>query len=231
MIIAGYISDEDIAANSIMITVLALLWQVPNSIGSGTSTKVGNAVGAQNATKASLISRISITLGAFCEFNIGILVFVTRRYWPLIFTNDEVVINIIAQTAPIISIFIIFDSAQTIIGGILRGCGKQIIGAVTYLISYYCVGLVCGVSILLLTDLGVTSLWFGLLFASITNFFIVGGYFSCLLNWDSILENAKKRQQNATQIAEAEKELLDSELALEIELEEYVSSDENNVNV
>lgn len=233
MIIAGYISDEDIAANSIMITVLTLLWHVPNSIGMGASTKVGNAVGAQNKTKASIISRISICLGISCETCLAFIIYCTRSYWPLIFTDSDVVLDIIVKTVPIICIFIVFDSTQTVIGGILRGCGKQIIGAATYLISYYCIGMVSGVSILIFTDLGVTSLWFGLLFAAMTNFTIVGSYYSFVLNWDSILEYARIRQQNASEILEEaeNEELLENTSSTEIELTEYITTeDEHNVD-
>ena len=45
--------------------------------------------------------------------------------------------------------------------GVLRGAGKQIVGAVVNFVCYYIIGLPLGISLALLTKLGVTGIWIG----------------------------------------------------------------------
>ena len=48
------------------------------------------------------------------------------------------------------------------IGGVLRGSGRQYIGAVVNFITYYVIGIPIGSVLGLKTDLGVLGLWVGM---------------------------------------------------------------------
>ena len=54
---------------------------------------------------------------------------------------------------------------QGTFAGIIRGCGRQKIGAIMNFAYYYLIGLPIGISLALLTDLGATGMWIGLLIA------------------------------------------------------------------
>ena len=51
---------------------------------------------------------------------------------------------------------------QGVISGVLRGAGKQVLGAVTNFICYYMFGLPLGICLALLVDLGVVGMWIGI---------------------------------------------------------------------
>ena len=50
--------------------------------------------------------------------------------------------------------------------GVLRGSGKQYIGAIVSFVSYYIIGLPLGVMLAFKTDLKFTGLWIGMVLAS-----------------------------------------------------------------
>ena len=62
------------------------------------------------------------------------------------------------------SLIVVF---QFLIAGVLRGSGRQFLGAAINAFSYYVFGLPIGISLALATDLGVKGMWIGL---NIANF-------------------------------------------------------------
>ena len=56
---------------------------------------------------------------------------------------------------------------QFLIAGVLRGSGRQFLGAGINAFSYYVFGLPIGISLALATDLGIKGMWIGL---NIANF-------------------------------------------------------------
>lgn len=63
-----------------------------------------------------------------------------------IFTGDPDVAAYVASLLPIVCIYQIGDGGSCVTGGILRGSGKQKIGAVANLLAYYVIGLPLGTS-------------------------------------------------------------------------------------
>jgi MATE family multidrug resistance protein len=51
---------------------------------------------------------------------------------------------------------------QVVMGGVLRGSGRQYIGAVVNFIAYYVIGIPIGAVLGLKTNLGVIGLWSGM---------------------------------------------------------------------
>lgn len=56
---------------------------------------------------------------------------------------------------------------QAVIGGALRGSGRQYIGAIVNFIAYYIIGLPLGAVICFKADMGILGIWIGM---SIGNF-------------------------------------------------------------
>ena len=51
---------------------------------------------------------------------------------------------------------------QSVIGGVIRATGKQLIAAVINFVSYYLIGLPLGISLALVVGLGTKGMWIGL---------------------------------------------------------------------
>ena len=59
-------------------------------------------------------------------------------------------------------LMLLFSRVQGTVAGIIRGSGRQKIGAIMNFVFYYLIGLPIGISLALLTDLGATGMWTGL---------------------------------------------------------------------
>uniref|UniRef100_A0A8C9YN11 Multidrug and toxin extrusion protein n=1 Tax=Sander lucioperca TaxID=283035 RepID=A0A8C9YN11_SANLU len=72
-------------------------------------------------------------------------------------------------------------------GGVLRGAGKQLIGALCNLVGYYLIGFPIGVSLMFAANMGIVGLWTGLCICVLMQsiFFVT---FVCKLDWTKAAE-------------------------------------------
>ena len=93
------------------------------------------------------------------------------------FTTDEPVRKLAKESLTFLSVFCFFDAVQGVISGILRGSGKQMIGAVANIIAFYVIGLPLAYYFCFKTSLGITGLMLGLsggvFFQDIVSLFLI----------------------------------------------------------
>merc|ERR1712232_1261229 len=96
---------------------------------------------------------------------------------PSLFTNDPKLRISTSHILFIAAIFQLPDAINSAVQGILRGCGRQKIGACLNFVAYYIVGIPFGVMMAFYFDQGVLGLWIGmssgLLMASIVGSLIM----------------------------------------------------------
>ena len=218
ILVSGTIGIASLASMSLLFTALSLFYTFPLCYSITVSIIVGNAIGEGNTKKATSYSRLvfimAVSTQAFCAFWFYIL----RNQWPLLFTTDQEILDITQNVILIVCLFTTIDAAQNCIGGILRGAGKQAIGAATYLVIFYIVGLPLGISLALLVPMGTKGQWTGMLVSSTLNAIILAVYYLCILNWNTILQKAQQRMVEK-ELAEELRDNSDSNLS-EIEHEE-----------
>ena len=78
------------------------------------------------------------------------------------FTGDADVLALCRKVLPIVGAFQIFDSTQGVCSGILRGMGRQRIGAVVNALGYYAVALPLVFTFTFAAGLGLPGIWMGL---------------------------------------------------------------------
>jgi multidrug resistance protein, MATE family len=93
-------------------------------------------------------------------FNLIILA-ALRNYLPLLFTEDQEVIGIVAKILPLCAFMQIFDGLATMAHGLLRGIGRQSIGSYVNLASYYLVGMPISAATAFALDWKLGGLWLG----------------------------------------------------------------------
>ena len=112
----------------------------------------------------------------------AVVIVLVRRIWPAAFSDDQAVIDLVAQvllliaflqvhTPPSLSLPVlytlhsphpkIFDGMGGVTTGILRGCGLQKIGAIVNLVAYYALGVPGGAVLAFQAGLGIIGLWLG----------------------------------------------------------------------
>lgn len=157
---AGRLGETPLASQSVIATADQLMNTIPFGIGVATSARVGNMLGMRNtkgaARSANTAAWLSIILGAIV---LSILMG-TRNHFAKIFNNDEDVVKLTARTLPYVAIFQIADGLNGSCGGSLRGMGRQVVGAVVNIVSYYCGALPLGIY-LAFHGWGLPGLWLG----------------------------------------------------------------------
>ncbi|KAJ9614571.1 hypothetical protein H2200_002708 [Cladophialophora chaetospira] len=136
-IAAGYLSEPDLAAQSVLMTVVVLMFHIPFPISIAASTRFGNLIGYGALDAARIAWRtyylIFICIGTFDV----ILLTSCRHFIAAIFTSDDEVRAIVTKVMPITAALQFFDALLALSNALLRGLGRQKIGGWVNLGVYY----------------------------------------------------------------------------------------------
>uniref|UniRef100_A0A674KGH3 Multidrug and toxin extrusion protein n=1 Tax=Terrapene triunguis TaxID=2587831 RepID=A0A674KGH3_9SAUR len=139
---------------SFLIVVLNQGYMYPWGI--AVSIQVGNALGAGNIEEAKRSSTTSMLCTGFLCLVVGVILAATKDVLGYIFTSDSTHPSESSCPPPL----------QCITSGVLRGVGKQKIGAILNAVGYYAVGLPLGSVLLFVARIGMIGLWVGLLISA-----------------------------------------------------------------
>uniref|UniRef100_A0A670KPS6 Multidrug and toxin extrusion protein n=1 Tax=Podarcis muralis TaxID=64176 RepID=A0A670KPS6_PODMU len=161
--LAGMISVVELGAQSIIYELATVAYLLPQGMSVASSVRVGNALGAGDVQQAKLscITGLLCT-GVFAMVFAGLLAAV-KDVVAYVFTSDREIIALVAKVMMIFAPFHLLDAIAATCGGILRGAGKQKIGAIANAIGYYTIGLPIGITLMFRYKLGVIGLWTGLI--------------------------------------------------------------------
>ncbi|PGG96433.1 hypothetical protein AJ80_09829 [Polytolypa hystricis UAMH7299] len=157
---AGRLGTIPLAAQSVIMTVDQVLNTIPFGIGVAASTRVGNLLGARSSRGASRAAHSAALLSMILGIAVLIVLMATRDNFARIFNNDESVVRLTAEVLPYVALFQIADGLNGSCGGALRGMGRQHVGALVNVVSYYCGALPLGVY-LAFNGWGLKGLWVG----------------------------------------------------------------------
>jgi MATE family multidrug resistance protein len=152
---------EYLAAQSVLATLTTISYQIPFPMSIAASTRVANLIGAEMVHAAKITAKVTFaiawTIGIF-----NLIIFVALRYHlPLLFTNDEEVIALVAKVMPVVAVMQVFDGLSAGAHGLLRGIGKQSIGGPANLISYYVISLPLSLFMAFYLDWRLEGMWAG----------------------------------------------------------------------
>ncbi|XP_078403951.1 multidrug and toxin extrusion protein 2-like isoform X2 [Cetorhinus maximus] len=110
-----------------------------------------------------------------------------------LFTSDRQIVELVSKTIPILAPVHLCDAIGSgVASGIIRGTGKQKIGAVANLVVFYIVAIPIGISLMFAAKLGILGLWTGLAIGT----FLLSSLLLTLifrLNWNRAAEEAQER--------------------------------------
>jgi MATE family multidrug resistance protein len=161
-ILVGAIGLVQQAAHQVAISLASMTYMMASGISAGAAIKSGNYFGSGDHK--------NLRLGAISNYHI-VLVFMAitaliftfgRHLLPWIITSDESVIAIAAQLLIIAAFFQLFDGAQVVGLGILRGMGDVNVPTFITFLAYWVIGLPVGYILGIYFHLGVNGVWYGL---------------------------------------------------------------------
>ena len=173
----------------------------------GISLRAGKFMGARDAQSAIQSTRAAfIVVGVYAAFTI-LLIGSGHSLIAPIFTSDPETSDLITRWSPILCGVFFFDSMQFTAGGTLRGIGRPVVGAVSSMISYLCIGIPASYLLGVTAGWGVPGIWVGVGASVFTAFCIMGGTLA-RIDWverAGVVADAAEREAAAQLQLSAEK--------------------------
>jgi MATE family multidrug resistance protein len=155
------------AAHQIALSAASYSFMIPLGLSSAAAVRVGNLVGARELHRAVRAGWTAIAMGVGFMMAAGLAFIVIPQWIARGFTSDAAVIRAAGPMLAWAALFQLFDGAQGVAVGALRGAGETRITAVAHTLGYWAVGLPLGYWLCFSAAWGAQGLWAGLSFALI----------------------------------------------------------------
>uniref|UniRef100_A0A4W6FF91 Multidrug and toxin extrusion protein n=1 Tax=Lates calcarifer TaxID=8187 RepID=A0A4W6FF91_LATCA len=147
--LAGVISETELGAQSITYELAVVAYMFPLGFSAAASVRVGNALGAGNIEQAKLSCKVPV----ICASSLSI----AKDVIGYIFTTEQDILQRVADVMFIFGFMHLADAVAGVVGGVLRGAGKQLVGALCNLVGYYFIGFPIGVSLMFAANMGIVG--------------------------------------------------------------------------
>lgn len=161
------LDPASLAAHQVALSAASYSFMVPLGLGAAAAVRVGQAVGAGDRHAASAAGWCAILLGIAFMALAGIFFLAAPRWIGRIFTTDASVIDAAVTLLALAAVWQLFDGAQGVATGALRGAGNTRTAAMTHLFGYWAVGLPIGYWLCFRSGWGASGIWTGMCVALI----------------------------------------------------------------
>ncbi|XP_029303001.1 multidrug and toxin extrusion protein 1 isoform X3 [Cottoperca gobio] len=153
--LAGLISETELGAQSVVYGLANVAYMFPMGFGIAGNVRVGNALGAGDTEQAKLSAKLTVFCAVSVSICLSVLLGSLKNHISYIFTYDEQIRERVADIISLYAPFVLLDAIAASLGGIIRGAGKQRIGAICNILGYYGVGFTVGVPLMFVAKLGI----------------------------------------------------------------------------
>jgi MATE family multidrug resistance protein len=170
--LSGLLGEITQAANQIVLNISSMTFMIASGLSVSAAIRAGNQKGLNNYNELKRISLSILLLGIIFAMVFSLLIFFFRSALPYIYIdisdslNYDKNLEIVSKAATlfiVVSLFQLFDSAQVIILGTLRGMQDVIIPTVIVFIAYWVVGFPVSYYYGDISQYKEIGIWFGLL--------------------------------------------------------------------
>lgn len=155
-------SDLAIGVMGVCMQVIALIYMIPTSFGSACNTRIANELGAGHANAARSVFHLCFCVVLLLGVALVAALWLGRYAVFSIYTSSKEVIELGAYAAPGLVLSSFGDILNSVLFGVLRGAGRQGLGATINVGAYWLVGLPLAVYLGFYTGLNVLGLWLAL---------------------------------------------------------------------
>jgi len=161
-VMIGTIGLDQLAAHQIAINMASITYMMSSGLSAAAAIKSGNYFGVKDHHALKLSANASYHI-VLIFMSITALIFTFGNHvLPWIYTSDKNVILIASQLLILAAVFQLFDGAQVVGLGILRGMGDVNIPTAITFFAYWIVGLPIGYFWGIRLDWGIAGVWYGL---------------------------------------------------------------------
>lgn len=136
-LVVGYLGPTVLAAHVSALNWVAMVFMPVIGMSASAATLAGNALGANLPRKAKQVVGACVFLnGAMWAMTASCTVLL-RKQIAAIYTGEPRVKSVLEVLLCIFAVVGFFDSSQNVMGGALRGIGKQSLAACAYVVAFY----------------------------------------------------------------------------------------------
>ena len=161
-VMMGWLGATALAAHQIALSCAAFMFMFPLGLSMAVGMRIGKAVGEGRRELLRPIAGGALAMSCII-MSVSAVGFAVGGEWLARgFVNDHEVIALAAQLLVVAAIFQLFDGAQVIGSGALRGLADVRVPAVITFISYWLLAIPGSYALGLHTSLGAVGIWIGL---------------------------------------------------------------------
>jgi MATE family multidrug resistance protein len=165
-VLMGRFGSAALAAHQICLGIASLVFMVPMSIGQAATVRVGFHIGAGAFAHARAAGMMALAIGiGFMVFSaLALILFATPVFSLYLDANDpqrDTVLAIGGQLILVAAAFQLFDGAQAVASGALRGLKDTRAAMIAGIIGYWGLGMPIGVGLAFGLNFGPIGLWWG----------------------------------------------------------------------
>jgi MATE family multidrug resistance protein len=161
-IFAGWLGKATLAAHEITLNLASLTFMVPMGVAGAASVMVGRAIGARDMPAARRDARAAYLCGVGFMLLAALLFLLVPTWLATRYTRDADVVRVAAVLIPIAGVFQLFDGAQVVGIGVLRGSGDTRVPMLLHLTAFWGVGFPLCWYLGFTRNQGASGLWWGL---------------------------------------------------------------------
>lgn len=192
-LLAGLLPNADImiSANSIFASTLVLSFMPLLGICIAGAIRIGNALGAGQARRAKLVTRV-VLLASVSVSTAGVVlsIFVAPQFAKSFTTNQDaidVAMTLIHHLMPLVPLLGCVFGAQSV----FRACGKQLLCAKFNFVFMFMIGIPTGLYLAIKANVGILGLWYGHFFG-MALFILAVSVWIYRLDWEIMAHEARK---------------------------------------
>eukprot|EP00668_Euglena_longa_P001264 GGOE01001495.1.p1 GENE.GGOE01001495.1~~GGOE01001495.1.p1 ORF type:complete len:485 (+),score=51.51 GGOE01001495.1:43-1497(+) len=189
--LSGVMGSTSLAATTIALQMSTVAYNFPLGVSIAASIRVGQHLGANSGKRARRSALVAVALSFVLASSAGLLVFLIRHFWVALFTSDKHVAGMAMKIMTLVAFNGVFDGIHAPCGGILRGAGLQMHGALINFVGLWVIGLPLGAG-LAFAGWGVYGLYVGFLFG-LAGLALGQTIVVCSIDWNKQARRARSR--------------------------------------
>lgn len=164
---ASRMGAVELAAYSILVNIMMVLFTVAVGIGSAVAVSVARAHGAASAATMALVARTGFSLFVGLTLVVALAMLLWSDGVTRLYTGDPALAAVAAPLVGILGFVFLVDGAQRVVGNALRGYGEAWWPTLSHLFSYVVVMIPLGFALGLVMGLGTAGLLGAIAVASV----------------------------------------------------------------
>ena len=161
-IMMGAIGVVQQAAHTVAINLASMTYMMASGLSAAATIKTGHNFGRKDFQELRLSANSSYHIVLVFMLLMAFVFVLLNEYLPWIYTKDTAVIAVASNLLVIAGLFQLFDGAQVVGLGILRGLGDVNIPTIITFLAYWIIGLPVAYLLGIQLKLGANGIWFGL---------------------------------------------------------------------